>query len=419
MKKRINIVHASRALALVSALSVALMTSSTLASTDQAAEAPVNVSALPEYHYCYDNGLYATLAAFLRNKKPVCVSGEQVFLLNVNHFRVPMLVHAVLQDHEAPLVVLIPGMNATATKTSYTRLWSSWLSDAGFNVLYFDSTFRPEMVSVMGRGVSGNVWSDAEAVRDIIDAFLKSERVGQKVTKIGLVGQSYGSTIALILGQMATEGRIPFKIDAIQAYSPPVDVERSWDLFDKWFNDYRWCFTLVELQAEVAKHKPVACGSPSPLPDRVMKAAISAVFHMELIPVVITNDGFYHLGQLEHGNMFDDKSVRFDSADQFGFTRFAYSMTVPYWEAILGPGKMHELMAAANLNEILKHQPSCSETIIAHDDPFNYPEDLRELESHAAELPITILPHGGHMGYIDEEWTRAKLLHIFDCAKAR
>lgn len=381
---------------------------------------PVNVSVLPEYHYCYDNGLYATLAAFLKIKKQVYVSGEQVFHLNVKNFHAPMPVYAVLQDHEAPLVVLVPGMNAKAATSSYTRIWPSWFAAAGFHVLYFNSTFRPEMLGVIGRGVSGNVWSEAEAVRDIIDAFLKLETVGQKVTKIGLVGQSYGSTIALIMGQMAKEGRMPFKIDAIQAYSPPVDVERTWDLFDKWYNENRWCYTLVQLKAEVAKHKPVACGSPSPLSDKVMKAAISAVFHMELIPVVITNDTIYSLGQLEHGNnMFDNQSVLIDSADRFGFTRFVYSMTIPFWEKILGPGKMEQLMAAANLNEILKHQPPGSEAIIALDDPFNYAEDMHELESHATELPLTVLPHGGHLGYIEEEWTRSKLLHMFDRAKAR
>jgi predicted alpha/beta-fold hydrolase len=417
MTNRIYITKVALALAWVSAFSLVVMTTPSLASTDQPAETAANASVLPEYTYCYDNGLYATLAGYLKVKH-VCISREKIFNLNVNNFRAPVSVHAVIQDQEAPLIVLVPGISAR-TASDFTRLWPSWFADAGFNVLYFDSTFGAGMVPVIGRGVSGNLWSEAEAVRDIIDAFLKLENVGPKVTKIGIVGQSYGGVIALILGQMSKEGPMPFKIDAIQAYSPPVDLERTADLFDKWFNDYRWCYTLVQFQAEVARHKPVRCGCPSPLSNRLMKASIAAAFHLELVSVVMANDDYYCLGHLEHGGQFDAQSVRYDSADRIGFTEYAYSIAFPYWEPILGTGKIQELIARTNLNEILRHQPPCSETIIAHDDPFNYVEDIRELESHAAELPLTILPHGGHLGYIGEEWTRAKLFHIFDCAKSR
>ena len=87
-------------------------------------------------------------------------------------------------------------------------------------------------------------------------------------------------------------------------------------------------------------------------------------------------------------------------------------MAFPYWRTRLGPGRIEALIAATNRNEILKHQPPRSEAIIAHNDPFNLPEDVGELDSHAAELPLTILPHGVHLGYVGEEWTRAKLLRI-------
>ena len=405
--------------ALVSALLLAAMATQCPASTEDrpAEEAFVHVSASPSYSFPYDNGIYATITGYLKVKH-VTVPGDSTIQLNVHGFRKPMTVHAVLQDREAPLVVVIPGISGKAD-SDFTKLWPSWYSSAGYNVLYFDSLFRPEMVSVVGRGVSGNVWSEAEAVRDIIDAYLKLETVRPKVSRIGIVGQSYGGVIALVLGQMSKEGHVPFKIDAIQAYSPPIHMRNTIDLFDKWFNDHRWDYTLAQLQSEVAEHKPVEGASAVPLSDGIMKAAISAEFHLQLVAVVIANDDQYALGQLRHGNQFDDKYVRQDAADAFGFTKFAYSMAVPYWHRQLGPGRIEELIAVTNLNEILKHQPLCSEAIIAHDDPFNSPEDVSGLDSHAAELPLTILPHGGHLGYVGEEWTRAKLLQIFDCAATR
>jgi predicted alpha/beta-fold hydrolase len=387
------------------------------ASSEQSDETAVQVSALPDYSFPYNNGLYATITGYLKLKH-VGVPGETTLHLSVNGFRQPMTVHSVLQDHEAPLVVVIPGINGKAD-SDFTKLWPSWYANAGYNVLYFDSTFRPELVGVVGKGVSGNVWSEAESVRDIISAYLNLETVRARVTKIGLVGQSYGGVIALILGQMAKEGQLPFPIDAIQAYSPPIDLQKTADLFDRWYNQNRWCFTLVQLMKEVGQHKPVEGGTGVPLSNREMKAAIVAAFHLELIPVVMANDGYYGLNQLPHGDQFDDQSVRFDGADTYGFTKYAYGMAFPYWRPILGPGRIEELIAATNLNEILKHQPPCSETILASDDPFNLPEDLSELEAHAAELPLTILPNGGHLGYVGESWTRSKLLRIFDCGTRR
>ena len=253
----INIGKISTNGALISALLLATLAVPCLASTEEPNEEArvVHVSTLPAYSFPYCNPLYGTIAGVLKVKH-VNVRGETTFTLNVNGFSKPMTVHAVLQDHEAPLVVMVPGISGKAD-SDFTKLWPSWYSSAGYNVLWFDSTFRPELVSVIGRGVSGNVWSEAEGVRDLIDSFLQLDTVRPNVTKIGIVGQSYGGVIALILGQMSKEGHLPFKIDAIQAYSPPTDMKRTADLFDQWFNDYRWKYTLAQLEKEVGEHKPI------------------------------------------------------------------------------------------------------------------------------------------------------------------
>src|SRR5689334_4835126 len=130
MTNSINITKTAVALAWLSAVFSIAMTTPSLASTEQPDQSAVNVSVLPEYTYCYDNGLYATLAGYLKIKH-VCVSRETVFHLNVNNFRAPMPVHAVIQDHEAPLVVLVPGISGQAS-SDYTKLWPSWYADAGF-----------------------------------------------------------------------------------------------------------------------------------------------------------------------------------------------------------------------------------------------------------------------------------------------
>jgi predicted alpha/beta-fold hydrolase len=371
------------------------------------AEAP---RALPAYKYPYSNPLYATLAGYLEVGN-VIVPGEQKLNLSVEKFSKPMPVHAVIQDHSAPLVVFLPGISARAD-ASFTKLWPSFFAEAGYHVLWFDSTFRPEFVDAANRGVSGNVWSESQSAAEIIATFLKLERLQGRVAKVGIVGMSYGAIEALILGRMASAGKLPFEIAAIQAYSPPLDFQRTGEILDTWYSEDRWNYTLAELSSTVGGHVPEPCEC-IPFSDSMMRAAITASFHEELVPVVLRSDAKYHLNVLPHGNEFTEAEVRREYADAWGYVKYAYDLALPYWECRIGKGAVDKLIVDTRAVELLRGQPAYVETIIAKDDPFDTQADMDEFLSATARQNVTVLGRGGHLGYVGNDWTRAKLLSIF------
>lgn len=353
-----------------------------------------------------DDGLYRTISGYLQIR-PICVPALTSSVVTIPPALRSVPVETIIQDHPAPLVVLLLGISGQASSDS-TKLCAKACADAGYHVLTFDSTFRPEMAGILNRGVSGNIWAETEAVADIINAYVTTSPHKAKFTKIGVVGMSYGGVEALILGNLQTAGKLPFKIDAIQAYSPPIDMRNTAVILDDWYNAERWKYTLIELYRRVAKYKPE---SGAPLSPSIMRAAIAASFQRELAPVVLKNDKQFHLGQFSEG----DATLREEEAGQWGFTRFAYEMTMPWWRQRLGGNRIEELIEQTRLDNLLKNQPPCTEAMISVDDPFNTPADIQSVQSVEPKLPLTLLKSGGHLGYLTEPWVKDKLQSLFEC----
>jgi predicted alpha/beta-fold hydrolase len=356
------------------------------------------------------NALYETIRGYMNVKAP-SISNQHSMKLSVPGFCDDVPVKAVIQDHPAPLAVVLLGIGGS-TSSDFSSLWPGWLANAGFNVLYFDSTFRPSMSDLINRGPGGNLWSEAEAVRDIISAYLAKE--GGNVTKIGLVGMSYGGVEALILGQMQAEGKLPFHFDSIQAYSPPIDMKKTAAILDDWFIRYRWCYKLTELSWQIKGYDFHQDECANTLSDSIMKAAISASFHEDLTRVVKREDGHYGLGLLHGGNEYDDSYMRELYAGKWGFEDYIYKMALPYWRCQIGEDKVDSLIDNTRLYNLLPHQPAVSETIIAENDPFDEPEDMAALKNMTMPAGrLTLIPQGGHLGYVGDEWTKDKLLSLF------
>jgi predicted alpha/beta-fold hydrolase len=369
-------------------------------------------STLPPYTFACDDGVYATLYGYL-SVKHVAVPQQRLEYLTVPGFARPVPIYVVTQSQPAPLVIVMLGISGQAS-TDFSKQWPCWLARAGFNVLTFDSTFRPEFLDIGGShvGVSGNIWAESAKVRDLIDAFLASHSSQMQQTKLGLVGMSYGGVQALILGQMATEGKLPFKVDAIQAYSPPIDMRQTAGILDDWYNEYRWKYTMIEMYTTVASHKPHCGYGCALLPDDLTHAAIATSFQLGLKEALLANNRRFCL------HLFSSDPVQRDGElGQWGFTRYAYELALPWWREHMGSdNKIDELTDATRLPTLMRHQPPCTEAILSSDDPFNAPQDIAEVRDQAKELSVTILPRGGHLGYIADPWTRAKLLTLFDCA---
>ena len=363
------------------------------------------------YDFKYTNGLYATIVGFLSIPK-VEVKGQESYKLKIDSFRKEMPVKAVIQRGKAPLVVVLLGIDGRADG-NLGRLWPSYFAAAGYHVLTFDSTFLPSFIETSGHGVTGNLKAESERVKEIIAAFLQLPELKDKVSKLGLVGMSYGALEALLLGEEAQKGALPFKVDAIQAYSPPIQLQWTGELIDRWYDEDRWQYTLVELAGKLSGHTPVPPNEPVPFSDSVMRAGIAAAFRLGLKEVIARNDRLYKLNLLPSGNEFDDEYVRREYAATWGYERFIDEAVFPYWRKRLNLTSVSDLTWPIDVRNLLPKQPPGAEVILAEDDPFNSPESLAELKKQAHKGSLTVLPRGGHLGYAACAWTKAKLLRLF------
>lgn len=371
-----------------------------------------NRAALPGYDFPYENPYYASIAGYLSVKK-VRIERHEKLTLHVPGFSENLPVRTVRQGHVAPLVVMLAGITGRS-EDDFVKLWQKWYADAGFHVLSMDSSFLPTFNNRSGHGVSGNLWIETEKVRDVIAAYLKQSGIEDRVSSIGIVGMSYGATQALMLGKLAKEGKVPFKIDAIQAYSPPINMQHSADILERWDREDRPRYTLAQLQ-------PVAYHKPSPeyeheFSDCMLRAAFATAFRLPLAYVIVENDQLYCLDLLPRGDEFNDLYWRYDHAATWGFRDFAYGLSYPYWQQKLGLNDLQPLIDSADIERLLEHAQVCTEVILAVDDPLNEPDDLNRLRRSKYTAAATYLPRGGHLGYVSNEWTRTKLLSLFTCA---
>jgi predicted alpha/beta-fold hydrolase len=379
-----------------------------------AAAGETGVAGPPSYDFPYTHGLYATIVGFLSVPK-VDVPNQESMDLKVDSFRKKMPVKAVIQDHQAPLVVMLLGIDGRADGR-LGKLWSSYFAGAGYHVLSFDSTFLPSFIETSGHGVTGNLVEETQCVKKIIAAFLDLPEVKDKVSKIGVVGLSYGAIEALLLGKEAQKNALPFHLDAIQAYSPPIQLEWTGELIDRWFHDDRWNYTLVQLSNELSSHTPVDPKEAVPFSDSLMRAGIAAAFRLGLADVVVRNDKVYKLHLLPGGNDFDDAYVKHEYAETWGYENFIEDAVFPYWRKKMNLQNVADLTAPDDVRNLIAQQPPGAEVILAEDDPFNSPESLAELKQRAHNHNLTVLPRGGHLGYAASGWTKTKLLQLFSTA---
>lgn len=253
---------------------------------------------------------------------------------------------------------------------------------------------------------------ESQLVANLIAAFLKKSDVRDHVTSVGVVGISYGGTLALNLSRMAQEGRCPFPLDRAMAFSPPVSMHTAARHLDVFYQE-RWKYTLAELADDLLGHKPVSKGQAIPFSDSEMRAGIAAAFRMDLTEIIEFSDRFYRLKTLPESR-WGDGEYRRDVAGTWSFERFISEMTFPYWKAQGGIQSLDQLWDAGDLRLLLQNCPTNVRVVIADDDPLNDPDEEAALKRILPSDRAVFLPRGGHMGYNDTQWVRGYVARLFE-----
>jgi len=134
---------------------------------------------------------------------------------------------------------------------------------------------------------------------------------------------------------------------------------------------------------------------------------------MDLTYVVNTNDALYKMRLLPKAGLFDDQ-YRKDVAQTWSFERFVREMAYPYWKKKGLVHSLDELWSYGDLAHLLKGNPANVHVVLAADDPLNDPAQLVELRKHVKPDRLTVLPRGGHMGYVGTKWAKARVQRLFE-----
>ncbi|HYG76124.1 MAG TPA: alpha/beta fold hydrolase [Planctomycetota bacterium] len=364
---------------------------------------------LPKYRHPYTDGLYSTVTA-MNTFPDLSVEKQKKIKLKVPGFKRDVPVYSIMQNYKAPLVVVLLGVDGKVDGP-WGGLFPYWYNEYNYHVLTFDSSFTPTYPEICGQGVVGNFDAEADQAAAIIDTFLKTDEAKRNVTAVGVVGMSFGATQALLLGAKAKEGKLPFQLSGCLGISPPVKLRTSAEILDRFFAEDRWDTTMIELAKKFGPHVPVAEGQKIPFSATEMRAAIGFVFRDGLAKVVERNDRFYKLKVLPSEESGENRSAH---AEVTGFGRFLNEFTYPYWQKKGTVKSADELWAMADLAKILPRLPDYADAIVAANDPFNTPEELAEAQAADAKKRLTVLPNGGHLGFIASDWMLVKSLRLFN-----
>jgi predicted alpha/beta-fold hydrolase len=366
---------------------------------------------IPAYDDPYKDGLYTTIVTLLTIGAPEIKKQKEVSL-RIPDWKKKLDVRAIMQDQPAPLVVVIVGVDGKAD-TPMGRLLPYWMDKyLKYHVLSFDSTFRPAFEDASRHGVAGYIPADTQAIAQVVAEFLKQGDVAKKVTQIGVVGYCLGAMQALDLARLAAESKLPFQLAGAVGFSPPVRLKTTARILDDFYTTDRWKYTMIDMGKVFLTHEPVAPGAKIPFEPAFMRAGIGFIVREEFTEIVDRNDSIFRLKLLPDPDK-DPGVNRRSHAEAWGFVRFMEWMSYPYWRGKGAVRTAEDLWRAGDLFEIMKSLPPYARAVICADDPFNSPEELAELRKAVDPKHLTVLPHGGHIGYIGTAFTFAHLAHLF------
>jgi predicted alpha/beta-fold hydrolase len=369
------------------------------------------VATVEEVSFDYDieDGLYATITCMQSFKKPEIKNEKKFRLKKIDGFKKDVEVRAILQDNPAPLVIILLGLTSKS-KDPLARLWQNQLAEAGNHVLVFDSIFRPSFNECSSHGVAGNLEVEAQVAAKVITAFMNHPDVQGKITKIGLLGASYGGMLALNFSRLSKEGRIAMIPDKVLVFSPPVSMHSAAVLLDKYHDQDCQKQSIFDL-LEMSGHKPVERGKKIPFSATQMRGGIGYVFHSDLEAVIECSKDLY---DYKLPKLSKDERLKDEPKDSRAFTRFIEQVVYPYWQKRGGVKTLEDLWAFGELERLLNACPANVHCVVAEDDPLNDPTLLKYLKRDVPAEKLTVLPYGGHLGYVGCNWTKQKVLRMFE-----
>jgi pimeloyl-ACP methyl ester carboxylesterase len=100
-------------------------------------------------------------------------------------------------------------------------------------------------------------------------------------------------------------------------------------------------------------------------------------------------------------------------ASRWTYTRYINEMVFPYWQKQGTVNRIEDLWNMGSTEAQLAYGTGRVHVVVTEDDPLNTAEDIQNLKRRFGSSTLTVLPHGGHLGYIGSNWAKDRLRKIF------
>jgi pimeloyl-ACP methyl ester carboxylesterase len=289
------------------------------------------------------------------------------------------------------------------------------LMDAGHNVLIIDSFFSTRFVQQSRIGAPGNLRQEALLAGQLLQEFNK--KTGNKASEFSVVGVSYGGAVAMQMALLEKENKLPVKLSHVLALSVPASFREAMRLLDE-YEDLPYSYDKIVPIVKSAKpgaspvastpelQKVIGRGFRLDLPNTVL--LVDRLYGGQIIPAPAKSLGLENLGNPRAENM--DREVE---AAAVGFRPFFDAWLAQYWINKHEVASADELLDFGEMSKVLPQLDGKVEYIFARNDPLNIDGAAAELEQTKTAAKVTILPNGGHAGFVRTAQMQQIISRIF------
>ncbi len=323
-----------------------------------------------------------------------------------------------LQDEKSPLVYIAPGLGSHR-KTVQILAVAESLYNKGFSVVTISGVFHPEFVeNGLSHPVPGYAHKDSH---DLLAAFTAiDEKLSKKYKgrfgKRGLLGFSMGGYQTLTLAAHRDEqakGSLSF--DKYVAVSPPVDLMHGLNQLDsyqkaplEWSEDQRQqrINNTIHKIAAMTSRPEAQKGAP-PFSEVESKYIMGLVFRFTLRNTIYASQKKQDMGVLSSPISKWNRQQVYHEILGISFRDYFEKFVVPYY---LSEGvDASDIERFNNLSQcsgVLSRDPASS-VVAAQNDFLLSPADIQWLKTTFGSKRLTLLPNGGHMGFLGDDGAHA------------
>ena len=333
-----------------------------------------------------------------------------------------------LQPNTAPLVYILPGLNAHRLSNLPLAL-AEHLYEQGYSVVSTSSVFHPEFMDNASTA-DLPIYAPVDS-KDLLVALTEMDkRLVKKhpkhFSKRAIVGMSMGGFLSLNLA-IRDEKADPelMTFDRYVAINSPVDMVHSANLVDK-FTYAPMAWPENERQAYINNtiHKATVSGflsstsnAPHTFGQIESEYLVGLSFRFGLRDLIYCSQLRNNHGVLQTRLSKWKREPAYDEIIQYSYRDYFYKFAVPYYQK-KGISK-NELLRYSNLRNHerqLRKQPKIR--IITNSNDFMLPNrDLKWLKNTFASSQLSIFPQGGHLGNLNTPPVEKAVLKALDGLK--